>query len=280
MNEENTWQNQQEDEADRDFYAISYTEGAFVPCPFCGAPIECPDCGFRSEKEAVLHALENCECRGAREWREKPGMELLEGSPCASGKLVDGMCTWEEPATACTREKCSAYHPERCAADLYAQAFERFAAREELEKMAEAHRPTELLIRYAERLPEPIRWTKPAADRRSTGVCKYCGQLVVLAGCEGSQEAANCAATAACNCPAGRVARRRANEQQILAEMFQEAEEGAVELLARLADLTRAGMIAPGSAVKMTEGVTAKIKLKDDTVTVVRTEKREHQHSL
>lgn len=258
-------------------------EDTFVPCPYCGAPVkvetDIETGGPYSEKEAVAYALQRCTCRRAAAWRDAGCPELLEDSPCAAHKLADGLCQREAegPQKSCTQEKCSAWHMDLYVPALAAQGYELLAAQEEQRRAWEQHRPAALLMQYIRKLPEPMRW-QPV--RIATGHCRFCGQARMLPTAQPDQAAADAQAAELCGCDAGQAVRRRMREKQIIREMFADMDAEAVEALQNLADLTRAGVIESGSIIKMAENVTAKLKLKDGVVIILRTEKQEHQHSL
>lgn len=256
-------------------------EATFVPCPYCGAPVEVETDieteGLYSEKEAVAYALQRCPCRKAAAWRDAGCPELLEESPCAAHKLADGLCQWKQTQESCTQERCSAWRMDLYVPALAAQGYELLAAQQEQRQAWEQHRPAALLMQYIRKLPEPMRW-QPM--RIATGHCRFCGQARMLPTAQSDQAAADAQAAELCGCDAGQAVRRRMREKQIIREMFADMDAGAVEALQALADLTRTGVIESGSTIKMAENVTAKLKLKDGVVIILRTEKQEHQHSL
>lgn len=249
-----------------------------IPCPYCGALIKGQD--FESEKAAMTWVLERCTCAGANAWRNNGRPELLEESPCASKKMEDGKCGWVAYATVCSQEKCSAYHPELYVPEMYANAYllaEERQKRESAEKAFE--REAQVIRRALLYLPEPAPYWEPVKIR--TGCCRYCGQIRVLPHTVDNQEKANDFATAQCQCPAARTEHNREQQKQIIEGLFGDiVEQDVIELLYDIAEAMRDERIKSGASIKISENVTAKMKLKDGTVIATRAEKTERQHSI
>ncbi len=262
-----------------ELYEDVYNE-TFVPCPYCGQPVAVASgVEVYTEKESVEYAMQHCDCHRARAWREAGCPELLEDSPCAAHKLAGGLCHWatDGEEQSCTKERCCGWRLDLYVPVLAAQSYELLARWDGLRKTWQQHRPAALRMQYIRQLPEPLRW-QPV--RITTGHCRFCGQARMLPTAQPDTAAANAQATQLCDCDAGQAVRRRAREKQIIQEMFADMDEEAVDALQGLADLTRTGVIESGSTIKMAENVTAKLKLKDGAVIILRTEKQEHQHSL
>lgn len=254
-------------------------ECSFVPCPYCGREIACPEQGFETVAEAVKWALSGCHCAGARAWQTAGCPELLEDGPCASGQLLDnGRCGHYGGAIDCTREKCGAWHPELCAAELQDAGITKWAKRKAEAEAAERWKPTADLIAYILTLPAPEPVCPPKIY--PAGTCKWCGQRHMLDTPAKTQQAADDQAAASCNCYEGNAARLRQQEHDIISAMFADAAEDTIDLLHKIAGMIRCGDIASGTAIKVSSSVTAKFKLKDGAVTVTRAEKLERQHSF
>lgn len=274
------WLAQPEEEPPR--YAVSFALDAFVPCPRCGEEITCPDQGFDTEAEAMTWALERCECRSARVWRESGSQTVNQDTPCTSSNLADGKCRamgWM--GTDCTQEKCSAWHPELYAPEMYTTALDLWSERRRAAQEWEEFAPVATVLAYAMHLPEPAPyWEPPKPKRIELGTCHHCGQSRVLPYPAATQERADEKATALCKCVAGTEARRRLNEREVIAELFDGMEMKTLELLYTVADLVRNDYIKPGTSIKVADNCAAKFKVKDGSVIITRSEKLEHQHSL
>lgn len=258
-------------------YAVSFSGGFFVPCPCCGKEVESPDNGFTSEKEAMEWALAGCDCAGAKKWQQtRPALRM--DSPCTAGKMKAGRCGHTAYIANCTELACSAYHPELYAQGLYVRAFELYAKRKAEEKEWDDFRPQAIIMQYCRKLEAPAPYWEPT--KYKTGTCRFCGQIRILPFAAPTQEDADNYASEKCECSEGKNYRRRKEEGEIIREMFREFDDETMRLLEDVADMVRSDYIKGGTAIKIAENVTAKFKIKDGTVIVTRSEKREHQHSL
>lgn len=112
------------------------------------------------------------------------------------------------------------------------------------------------------------------------GTCEWCGQQHMLAQRADTQAEADRQATAGCNCFVGQAARRRQQERDIISAMFAEFDDETTGFLYSVADMIRREAIRSGTTIKVDDNISAKFKLKDGAVVVIRTEKLEHQHSI
>lgn len=112
------------------------------------------------------------------------------------------------------------------------------------------------------------------------GACRFCGQQIFLQVPAATLEQAVALATRQCNCKAAQAARYADEEKEIIGELFtDDAAPEVIDLLLAVAELTRKGRLESGSVLKL-DSVTAKIKMKDGVVSILRTQKSEHQRSL
>ncbi len=112
------------------------------------------------------------------------------------------------------------------------------------------------------------------------GACQFCGQAIFLQKPADTPEQANALATRQCDCKAAQAARYADEEKKIISELFaDDALPEVVDLMMTVAELTRGGKLESGSVLKL-DGVTAKVKMKDGVVSILRTQKSEHQRSL
>ena len=112
------------------------------------------------------------------------------------------------------------------------------------------------------------------------GACRFCGQAILLPAPVATLEQAVALATRQCTCKAAQAARYADEEKEIIGELFaDDAAPEVIDLMMTVAELTRKGMLESGSVLKL-DSVTAKIKMKDGVVSILRTQKSEHLRSL
>lgn len=112
------------------------------------------------------------------------------------------------------------------------------------------------------------------------GVCRYCGQMKTLAVPMPTQEEADKLTTETCSCDPAKAVRRRNREAETIQQMFSGYAPPVLDLLQRVVDLIRDGLLKSGTSIKLEENVTAKFKEKDGAVIVTRAEKHQHQTSM
>ena len=260
-------------------------DAPFIPCPYCGKLYQLEPMRNESEESngnqvtadslGLYIALEQCDCAGAARWREN-GKPYLSASPCRSNRLSCGKCGYGGFAD-CTKEKCSDWVPNSSAAILFMRGARLAAERRE----AEQNRPNAQFLAWALTLPEPVPyWEPPPKGQYRYGQCRWCGQVRMLSATVGSEEEANERASFECKCVGAQRALRKRERQSILEQLFPEVDVDVLELLENVADLIERSQLAGGCNIKLGDNVAAKFKEKEGAVTIVRTEKRERQHSL
>ena len=119
-----------------------------------------------------------------------------------------------------------------------------------------------------------------AAQGVEYGVCRYCGQMKTLAVPMPTQEEADKLATETCSCDPAKAVRRRQREYETIQQMFSGYAPPVLDLLQRVVDLIRDGLLESGTSIKLEENVTAKFKSQNGAVIVTRAEKHQHQTSM
>lgn len=112
------------------------------------------------------------------------------------------------------------------------------------------------------------------------GHCFYCGQAFLMDHDMDSQHDADKAATMMCGCEEGRPHRREEMECEIISTLFPELPEITIDLLIRVADMVRNEHIFGGTNIKVAQNVSARYKLKDGVVQIIRKENKEHKRSI